>query len=434
MAAVLAAVAACSGGGAGGSSGGEAGGSTSTTVNWWGWAPGKELADSYIAAFAKDNPDIKVVYKEVPYADYVNALRLGLQSDAGPDVFALQPGEITDRFGPSAADLAKRATADLGADWTSKITGDAQAQFTTDGKQLGMPVQLSASGMLWYNKSLFDANDLTPPTTGEELAKVCAAFAVKKITCLGQGAKDAWANIDFYMTLAADTAPGAFYEAVEGKRPWTDPGLVAAFQDWQDMFDQGYFGSGAAGVAVYPDASADFAQGKSAMTLLGTWQASFMDKESLKLAQEGKSTNTPVILPLAFPDINGDGTAPKTFGGPDYGLAISSNSDAQDASWTFVKWLSMSQSGQKLIADNKFLPALTDVPLSSEGLVDPTVQKPALQEVVSFMSDIGGYREIPYAEIKTALGDALSALAVDRQTPEAAAQAVQQASEQISRG
>lgn len=424
-------VAACSGS----KSSDQAGGSTSKTVNWWGWAPGKALADTYIAAFSKAHPDVKVVYKEVPYAEYVNALRLGLQADSGPDVFALQPGEITDRFGPSAADLTSRADTDLGKDWRSTITGEAQSQFEVDGKQLGMPVQLSASGLLWYNKSLFDANHLTPPTTAAEVQQVCDAFAKKKVTCFEQGAKDSWANIDFYMTLAADTAPGAFYEAIDGKRRWTDPGLVAAFKTWKDMFDKGYFGKGAAGLAVYPDASANFAQGRSAMTLLGTWQASFMDAASLKLSREGKGTTKelPVILPLAFPDMNGDGKKPKTFGGPDYGLAINSKSSAQDAAWTFVRWLSTDKAGQQLIAANKFLPALSGVPLSSKGLVDQAAQEPALKQVLSFMADIDGYREIPYAKIKTALGDALSALSVGQQTPEQAAQAVQQASEQITR-
>ncbi|HEX6514336.1 MAG TPA: ABC transporter substrate-binding protein [Nocardioidaceae bacterium] len=409
------------------------GGSTSKTVNWWGWAPGKDLADIYLADFKKQHPDIKVVYKEVPYGDYVNALRLGLRSSSGPDVFALQPGEITDRFAASGLDLTDRAKQSLGENWPDKMVGDSYTQFARNGKQYGMPVQLSASGMVWYDKTLFDKYGLEPPTNAEELQKVCDAFNGHGIVCMAQGAKDSWANLDVYMTLAADTAPGAFYEAVDGKRPWTDPGLVRAFELWKQLFDTGVFGKGSAGLAVYPDTVGQFANGKAAMIPLGTWQAGFMDKTALKLGQSGKFVPR-VILPMRFPDMDGDGEQPKTFGGPDYGLAINANSDAQDASWTFVHWLSSTEDGQRLVAEQKFVPALKGVKMGDSNLVAPEVQRPALDMVQQLMAEAQGYREIPYADLKVALGDALAAVAVGEQTPEEAAVAVQQASDQITRG
>lgn len=423
--ALLLALSACGGGG------GE-GGSTSKTVNWWGWAPGKDLADIYLAEFKKEHPDIKVVYKEVPYDQYVNALRLGLRSDSGPDVFALQPGEITDRFATYGLDLTSRAEDSLGADWTGKMVGDSYQQFARDDKQYGMPVQLSASGMAWYDQTLFDQYQLEPPTNAQQLDQVCDTFNQHGIVCMAQGAKDSWANMDVYMTLAADTAPGAFYEAVEGERPWTDPGLVEAFELWKGLFDDHVFGEGSAGLAVYPDTVGQFANGKAAMIALGTWQAGFMDKNALKLGQEGKFVPR-VMLPMRFPDMNGDGQQPKTFGGPDYGLAINADSDAQDASWTFVHWLSSTVDGQTLIADQKFVPALQGVKMGDSDLVAPDVQKPALDMVQQLMAEAEGYREIPYADLKVALGDALAAVAVGEQTPEEAADAVQQASDQIAR-
>lgn len=419
------------GGGSGGGKG--TSGSGSKNVTWWGWAPGKQLADTYLAAFKKTHPDIKVTYKEIPYTDYVNALRLGLRSKSGPDVYALQPGEITDRFGTLAADLTSRAEKSLGNDWHSQIIGGSYTQFNRENKQLAMPVQLSASGLMWYDKTLFDKYSLQPPTNAAELQKVCDTLNRNKVVCMTQGGKDSWANLDFYMTLAADLAPGAFYEAVEGKKSWTDPGLVAAFAKWKDMFDQGVFAKGTMGLATYPDTSTAFASGKAGMTLLGTWQATFMDAAAQKTAQQGKYVPY-VLLPAAFPDVNGDGQAPQTFGGPDYGLSINKSSDAQDAAWTFVQWLSATKQGQSLIAAEKFVPALKDVPLDDSGLVNPSLQKPALSKVVDFMQNSKGYREIPYADLKTALGDALAAVAVGQQSPQQAAQSVQQVSTSIKRG
>lgn len=427
----LLALAACGGGGdeAGGSEDGAAEeGSGSQSVNWWGWAPGKDLADEYLAEFEKEHPDIKVVYKEVPYGEYVNALRLGLRSDSGPDVFALQPGEITDRFGPSGVDLSS-----FGSDWESDVVGDSHEQFARDGKQVGMPVQLSASGIAWYNKTVFDEYELEPPTNAEELSQVCDTLAAEDIVCMAQGAQDAWANIDFYMALAADTAPGVFYEAVDGETPWTDPGLVEAFELWQQMFEDGVFGEGSAGLAVYPDTVAQFSGGEAGMIMLGTWQAGFMDATHLEAAQDTEEYDPQVILPMAFPDMDGDGQQPKPFGGPDYGLAINADSDAQEASWTFVEWLSATEEGQSLIGAEKFVPALEGVPLSDDDLVEPSVQEPALDQVIEYMAESEGYREIPYAEIKTALGEALANVAVGQQTPEQAAEAVEAVSAGMDR-
>ena len=54
-------------GGGGGEEGSDDGGSaTAGTVNWWSWTPDNNVAEREIAAFNKQYPDIKVIYKKVP--------------------------------------------------------------------------------------------------------------------------------------------------------------------------------------------------------------------------------------------------------------------------------------------------------------------------------------------------------------------------------
>ena len=64
---------------------------TKGTVNWWGWTPELATAKTYIAAFNKVYPKIKVNYKQVTIADWEAALRPALASSNGPDVFDIQP-------------------------------------------------------------------------------------------------------------------------------------------------------------------------------------------------------------------------------------------------------------------------------------------------------------------------------------------------------
>ena len=65
--AALMALTACGGGGSGGEGSDDGGSATSGTVNWWSWTPDNNVAEREIAAFNKQYPDIKVIYKKVPW-------------------------------------------------------------------------------------------------------------------------------------------------------------------------------------------------------------------------------------------------------------------------------------------------------------------------------------------------------------------------------
>src|SRR5690349_12943899 len=77
------------GGQSGGSGSSDGGSATSGTVNWWSWTPDNDLAAREIAAFNKQYPDIKVVYKKVPIDNYAAVLKPALASNDGPDVFTV---------------------------------------------------------------------------------------------------------------------------------------------------------------------------------------------------------------------------------------------------------------------------------------------------------------------------------------------------------
>ena len=78
------------------------GSATSGTVNWWGWTPTDvATAQGYISAFNAEFPDIKVNFKLVAIADWQAALPPALRSDAGPDVFDMQPGAYVKNYSPS---------------------------------------------------------------------------------------------------------------------------------------------------------------------------------------------------------------------------------------------------------------------------------------------------------------------------------------------
>lgn len=399
-----------------------------TTISWWSWNPDDTSAPAWIKSFEAAHPDIKVDHRFIQYSDYVNAVRLAATSNSGPDVFGLQVGALTTQFAPVTTDLAPLAEKAIGPDWKDKLLQTEQLQV--DGRQVGLPWMITGGGLLWYNKTLLDKVGAQPPTTLQEWKTACAKVEAAGTTCFVQGAKDDWQNIDVYQSIINQLSPGSFYTAVKGETPFDNPDSVRAFDVWKSLFDEGIVQKGALGMTVYPDANDEFNKGKAAMIALGTWQDSNMTKTSLKTSAEtyGDQITKQVFLPVPFPDVVGGAQETgRLFGGPDVGWAISAKSEKKDAAFTLVQWLTSSEEAQKQMAMSTQTPALKSVPVDDSDLVNPDLMKPVLAEQASQINNLVGPRQIPNADVQTALGQALSSVASGQMTSAEASASVQQA-------
>lgn len=399
-----------------------------TTISWWSWNPDDTSAPAWIKSFEAEHPEIKVDHRFIQYSDYVNAVRLAATSGSGPDVFGLQVGALTTQFAPVTADLAPLAEKNIGPDWKDKLLQSDQLQV--DGKQVGLPWMITGGGLLWYNKTLLDKVGVKPPTTLEEWKSSCKKVEAAGTTCFVQGAKDDWQNIDVYQSILNQISPGSFYTAVKGETPFNNPDSVRAFDVWKSLFDDGIVQKGALGSTVYPDANDQFNKGKAAMIALGTWQDSNMTKTALKTAAGtyGEQITKQVFLPVPFPDVVGGAKeSGRLFGGPDVGWAVSAKSEKKDAAFTLVQWLTTSETAQRQMAKSTQTPALKSVPVDDSDLVDPTLMKPVLAEQATQINNLIGARQIPNADVQTALGQALSGVASGQLSSAEAAASVQQA-------
>jgi raffinose/stachyose/melibiose transport system substrate-binding protein len=398
-----------------------------STIKFWSWNPDEDTAKPYIAAFEASHPDIKVEMRFIQYSDYVNTTQLALQSGSGPDVFGLQVGALANQFAPLAEDLTPAISKKLGDDWKTKIT--AADQLAVDGKQVALPWMITGGGLVWANQTLIDSLKLTVPTNYSELKSFCAAVKKAKKYCIVQGAKDAWQNIDVYQSIINQVSPGTFYKALAGEADFSSPEFVKAFEIWKGFFSDGIFQEGALGATAYPDANDAFHKGGAALMINGTWQNA--DTTNTRLAQYAKTygssfdKNT-VFMPYFFPQVADGGSTGTLFGGPDVGFAVSSSSKAKDAAETFVTWLTADEEGQKMMAKTVQQPGLSSVPLDLSDVKTPE-QVAALQAQGPALKSMIGAREIQNADVKTALGDALSAVASGQQSPTDAAASVQAA-------
>jgi ABC-type glycerol-3-phosphate transport system substrate-binding protein len=406
------------------------------TVNWWGWAPGPSISSKYIAEFNKQYPNIKVNYKDIPYQDYAAALRTGVQSSSGPDLYNLQPGGIAAQYGRFAIDLTPVVDQLAGAGWKDKVSAAGITAFTQDGKLRGLSVGAGGAGTLLVNKTMLDQFGVKPPTTLAEWLSACATIAAHGKLCFVQGAKDEWINQDMFQAIANSISPGKFRSAVDGKTPWTDPDLVRALNIFKDMFSNGIMQPGAAGIAQYPDAMNKFHMQQTAMILQGSWEAQQYNRDTQLAAMKSAGVSSPTpftALLVPFPDVAGAGNKSTIFADPDYGLAVSAKANNAQGAEVFAVWLATSTQGQQIIA-NQFAqaPALKGVTPATATIVDPAQQVPSLQQMIKGVQDSTESRQIAYPDLVSALGDALSAVATG-QAPDKVAQTLQDASAKVQR-
>lgn len=400
-----------------------------TVVKFQTWNPGtEEYVGEMIDKFEEEHPDIEVQHIYMPYTDHVEKLKVDLSAGDAADVFGVQTGAMYKEFRDFEEDLTPYLVKEYGDDWASNYNEYALSLLKgDDGEYYAVPLGLSYAGYVWANMKYFDKYDLELPTNYDELKAVCQTFRDNGEYPLVIGAKDSWINIDTWMNIAADINTEKLYSAIEGETPFTDEDLVQSFQIWQNCFTDGVFQDGALGVGMYTD-STDMYQkeGSVPMILNGSWSlGAYMDSdEQSQEVYNGEGANHKIFLM----DWNNDGKIAPVEEAVDVSLAINNQSKVKDAAWTFVDWMLHEGADFLINGHLQYMPARNDMELNVEGLNENGAEN--LEYCVEQGKDnVGGYREMAYAELKETIINELTELALGDVTPEEAAETIEAASQ-----
>ena len=400
-----------------------------TVVKFQTWNPGDEkYTHAMLEKFEEEHPDIQIDYTFMPYTDHVEKLKVDLSAGDAADVYGVQTGAMYKEFRDFEEDLTPYMAEKYGDDWTSNFNEYAMSLLQgDDGEYYAVPLGLSYAGYVWANMKYFDKYDLELPTNYDELKAVCQTFRDNGEYPLVIGAKDSWINIDTWMNIAADINTEKLYSAIEGETPFTDEDLVQSFQIWQNCFTDGVFQDGALGVGMYTD-STDMYQkeGSVPMILNGSWSlGAYMDSdEQSQEVYNGEGANHKIFLM----DWNNDGKIAPVEEAVDVSLAINNQSKVKDAAWTFVDWMIHEGADTLVNGQLQYMPARNDMELNVEGLNENGAEN--LEYCVEQGKDnVGGYREMAYAELKETIINELTELALGDVTPEEAAETIEAASQ-----
>ncbi len=229
-----------------------------------------EQWESYCKQFeekmlAEENIKVKI-HLEMPSSDqYESILQARLTGGDAPDLYTLHCNnlDIYNKAG-NLYELSGEPLADV-------IYDNVKETVSIDGKLLAVPIESQAWGVL-YNKTIFEECNLTAPETLSDLEEICTTLKEKGYTPFMLAFQEQWVP----QLMTGLTLGGV----VSGKLPdWLDRMYKdeGSYEEVREIFDVIDLimanGTNRAMEQGSEAGAADFALGKAAMFVQGTWAA-----------------------------------------------------------------------------------------------------------------------------------------------------------------
>ena len=307
------------------------------------------VLDQYIAEFNNLYPNIHVEYTSVGgYDDVREQVSTEITVGAQPNIAYCYPDHVA-LYNLAMAvqtldELIESQTVVTRADGTTEILGLTEEQkadfvegYYAEGKQFGdglmytMPISKSTE-VLYYNKTFFEANNLTVPTTWDELEAVCAKIKEIDPMSIPLG-YDSEANWFINMTEQYDS------EYTSASEPYflfdneTNRAFIKRFREW---YEKGYLTTQTLYGAYTSGLFTSTSEVKSYISIGSSAGATYQ-----RPAADAKG-NYPFEVGIAtIPQVSADNRKVISQG-PSVCIFKKSNPQEVIASWLFVKYLTTS--------------------------------------------------------------------------------------------
>ena len=370
--------------------------------------------DTILAAFNAEHPNITVNFDPTNPPDYNATLRTQLETGTAPDLFFVRSFAtglelFNEGYVASLADLPGLE---------ESVPAGARAPWATaEGESFAVPIAAVSHG-IYYNQDLFEANGIAVPQTWEELMAAAQTLQDAGVTPFANGTKDEWdINEVVMMSLIPNNIGGidGRMAYLNGERCFNDADMVAAYTQIQDLAP--YLPDGYTATSYY-DSQQLFVQGEAAMMFDGSWSISAFEKDA--------------------PDFNWSVFAvPPAEGKDQYisfhmdsAIGMNPTTENAEAASTFLEWLETEAFGE---AFGNGVPGF--FPVSNNV---PTLTNPIANEFLSFNGKAAG-TDIRFVWEKllgspegapstyTVMNDGVIAVLAGEQTPQEAADALQEA-------
>ena len=384
---------------------------------WWDIQTGKtaELTDTLVKEWNAKSPNAQVEKQFIANDPFKTKMAAAMQAGAPPDLFQSWGGGVLKTY--IDAGMVRDITEELKQDgWEKNFKPAALGLFTFDGKKYAPMWQFGMVGM-WYNKAIFKGAGVEIPKTWTDFMAVVTKLGEygkdKGIVPIALGNKDKWPG-HFYWSYMAIRLGGkeAFDAVINRTGKFTDAPFVEGGKKLKDLVDLNPFPKGSE-AQTFDQQSAQMAQRKAAMQLMGQWAPGAIDAQS----EDKKGLGEDLGL-FAFPMIDGGkGDASDVLGGGD-GIAVGKN--APNTAIDFLRFFTSTDNQKRMSA----LGVLSPV----NGTEDSLPQ--AYMKEVSKLAGAAKYFQLYYDQaLPPAIGQAVldgsQALLLGKMSPEDVAKGVE---------
>ncbi len=168
--------------------------------------------------------------------------------------------------------------------WNKVMPKTLLDQISYKGEFYSVPVNIHRSNMLWYNKQVFEANNLEPPKTLDDFYQVAEKLKAAGVTPLSVGGKDKFEVPHLFEDLLLAVFGPKDYAAL-----FTDPGM------WEndERIDQAIetldrflsYANEDRSALSWADAAQRIIDGSAAMTIMGDWAYGYFINKGAKPGQ-----------------------------------------------------------------------------------------------------------------------------------------------------
>ena len=213
----------------------------------------------------------KVTMDIEPSSGYLDKLRTAMGSSAMPGLFFSWGGGNLDQYAQAGK------VVDLDPALESHFLPSALQAGIYNGKLIGVPCRGTQPEFIFYNKKVFQAAGVQPPTTWSELMTLVSVFKKKGVIPFALAGTDtnSWTELIWIEYLADRLGgPGIFRQIAAGDwSRWNDPAMLQTAQTVKELVDAGAFGTSFASVNYGPGGTSTLLYtGKAAMCLMGSWE------------------------------------------------------------------------------------------------------------------------------------------------------------------
>ena len=285
-----------------------------------------------IEKFQQENPDIELDVQAIPSDGYRPRLKTVAAANEMPDVFIMWPNAMTQEFESGGLIEPINELIEANPEWANNFLPGSFDGFTVDGNIYSVPTGLSPTGLLYYNREIFDNLGIEVPQTWDQLLTAIETLQENNIIPIALGNKAGWPAQSSILSALADRVTGSewFLEAasLEGEAKFTDDVFIEALTLLQDLAEMGAFQDGFNSID-HTQAEHLLAREEAAMTIDGGWAL-----------PELANTATPEVLEklevTVLPMIEGGNGKPNTTSGVvGTGFALSSKVDERQKEAAF---------------------------------------------------------------------------------------------------